>query len=230
MDEKDIISKGARMQPQQKKATLEKEAEVLQLIIFNLGDEEYGTNINQVREIIRTGTITPIPDSPDFIKGVSNVRGEIPVIIDLKARFFLPQDEDVESKNIVITEQEKNIFGLLVDEVTEVLRIPETEVKTTPELVTRIDRTYISGVITIENRLIILLDLAKVLSEEELAKLAELAQRHRATEERREVKKEEKRKEKKRPAEVSVEVSAKAEAEDTDQEAAEPQPVEVERT
>lgn len=222
MDEKDIISKGARMQPQQKKTTTEKEAEVLQLI-FNLGDEEYGANINQVREIIRTGIITPIPDSPDFIKGVSNVRGEIPVIIDLKARFFLPQDKDVESKNIVITEQEKNVFGLLVDEVTEVLRIPETEVKATPELLTGIDRAYISGVITIEDRLIILLDLSKILSEEELAKLAELAPKHRAVEERREIKKEEKR-----PAEVSVEVPARTEDKDADQKATEPQPVHVE--
>lgn len=222
MDEKDIISKGARMQPQQKKTTTEKEAEVLQLI-FNLGDEEYGANINQVREIIRTGIITPIPDSPDFIKGVSNVRGEIPVIIDLKARFFLPQDKDVESKNIVITEQEKNVFGLLVDEVTEVLRIPETEVKATPELLTGIDRAYISGVITIEDRLIILLDLSKILSGEELAKLAELAPKHRAVEEKREIKKEEKR-----PAEVSVEVPARTEDEDADQKATEPQPVRVE--
>ncbi len=223
MDAKDIVSKGSRMQPGQKKAAPEKEAEVLQLIVFNLGDEEYGANINQVREIIRTGTITPIPDSPDFIKGVSNVRGEIPVIINLKARFFLPQDEDVESKNIVITEQEKNIFGLLVDEVTEVLRIPETDIKPTPELVTRIDRTYISGVITLENRLIILLDLTKVLSEEELAKLAEIAQQHRATKEKQEIKKEEKR-----TAEASVEVSAKAEEEDTDRKATKPQPVQVE--
>ncbi|MFB0555605.1 MAG: chemotaxis protein CheW [Phycisphaerae bacterium] len=223
MAEKDIISKGSRMLPHQKKATPEKEAEALQLIVFNLGDEEYGANINQVREIIRTRTITPIPDSPDFIKGVSNVRGEIPVIIDLKARFFLPQDEDVESKNIVITEQEKNIFGLLVDEVTEVLRIPETDIKPTPELVTRIDRTYISGMITIENRLIILLDLTKVLSEEELAKLAELAQKHRAAKEKQEIKKEEKR-----TAEVSVEVSANAEDEDADRKATEPQPVQVE--
>jgi len=223
MDEKNIVSKGSRMQPGPKKATPEKEAEVLRIIVFNLGDEEYGANINQVREIIRTRTITPIPDSPDFIKGVSNVRGEIPVIIDFKARFFLPQDEDVESKNIVITEQEKNIFGLLVDEVTEVLRIPETGVKPTPELVTRIDRTYISGMITLENRLIILLDLTKVLSEEELAKLAELAQKHRATKEKQEIKKEEKR-----TAEVSVEVSANAEDEDKDRKATEPQPVQVE--
>ena len=226
MDAKDIVSKGSRMQPGQKKAAPEKEAEVLQLIVFNLGDEEYGANINQVREIIRTGTITPIPDSPDFIKGVSNVRGEIPVIIDLKARFFLPQDEDVESKNIVITEQEKNIFGLLVDEVTEVLRIPETDIKSTPELVTRIDRTYISGVITLENRLIILLDLAKVLSPEELAKLAEFSQRHRSVEEKRASKQQEQQ-----PAEVSTKAektkAEKTKPEEMKQKSAEPQPVEA---
>ena len=226
MDAKDIVSKGSRMQTGQKKAAPEKEAEALQLIVFNLGDEEYGANINQVREIIRIGTITPIPDSPDFIKGVSNVRGEIPVIINLKARFFLPQDEDVESKNIVITEQEKNIFGLLVDEVTEVLRIPETDIKPTPELVTRIDRTYISGVITLENRLIIMLDLAKVLSPEELAKLAEFSQRHRSVEEKRASKQQEQQ-----PAEVSTKAektkAEKTKPEEMKQKSAEPQPVEA---
>ena len=98
---------------------LEEDAKIIQLIVFNLGNEEYGADINQVREIIRTGTVTPIPDSPDFIKGVSNIRGEIPVIIDLKSRFLLDTDK-TENKHIVITEQDKNIFGLLVDEVTEV--------------------------------------------------------------------------------------------------------------
>ncbi|MEE8179635.1 MAG: chemotaxis protein CheW, partial [bacterium] len=158
---------------------------IVELIVFNLGDEEFAADIEQVREIIRRGTITPIPDSPDFIKGVTNVRGEITVVIDLKARFFLPLKREVESKHIVITEQEKNLYGLMVDEVSEVLRIPEKEIKSTPELVTRIDRVYMSGVITLENRLVILIDLAKVLSEEELAKLAEFAQKHRPTREAR---------------------------------------------
>jgi len=163
------------------RAPAEEEAKVIQLIVFNLGDEEYGADINQVREIIRTGTITPIPDSPDFIKGVSNIRGEIPVIIDLKARFFLPPvKRDVEDRHIVITEQEKNIFGLLVDEVTEVLRIPETDIKPAPELVTKIEREYVNGVITLGNRLIIMLDLAKVLSADELARLSDFSQRHRS--------------------------------------------------
>ena len=173
-------------QSQQKKTGYE-EAEVIQLIVFDLGDEEYGANINQVREIIRTGMITPIPDSPDFIRGISNIRGEVPVIIDLKARFFLASvKREVENRHIIITEQDKNIFGLLVDEVTEVLRIPQSDIKSAPEIVTRIDREYVNGVITLDNRLIILLDLAKVLSPEELARLTNFSQRHRSAEERQE--------------------------------------------
>ena len=171
--------------PSQQKKKAKEEAEVTQLIVFNLGDEEYGANINQIREIIRTGTITPIPDSPDFVKGVSNIRGEIPVIIDLKARFYLPHKErEIEDKHIVITEQENNVFGLLVDEVTEVLRIPETQIKPAPGLVVQIDREYVSGVITLDERLIIMLDLSKVLSYEELSHLTEFYQKHRRFEEK----------------------------------------------
>jgi len=163
------------------KKTTADEAKIVQLIVFNLGEEEFGTEIDQVREIIRTGTITPIPDSPDFIKGVANVRGEITVVIDIKARFFLSTKKEVESKHIVITEQEKNLFGLMVDEVAEVLRIPEAEIRPTPEVVTRINKKYISGLVTLDNRLIVLLDLTKVLSEEELARLTGVSERQRET-------------------------------------------------
>jgi len=165
-----------------KKPQLAKEKEIIQMIVFNLGDEEFGADINQVREIILRGIITPIPDSPEFICGVSNVRGEITVVIDLKTRFSLPIRKNVEGRHIVITEQEKNLFGLMVDEVTEVLRIPEKDIKPTPELVTRIDRIYIRGVITLEDRLILLIDLAKVLFEEELARLATMTHVQRKAE------------------------------------------------
>lgn len=147
---------------------------VIQLIIFNLGDEEFAANIDQVREIIRTGGITPIPDSPDFISGIANIRGEIAVVIDLGRRFYLFEEERDLGRHIIMTEQSNNLFGLLVDEVTEVLRIKETEIKVTPKLVTKIDRTYIRGVLSIDKRLIMLLDLHSVLSEEELTKLSKL--------------------------------------------------------
>ncbi len=154
--------------------------DIIQLIIFTLGDEEFGVAIRQIREVIKVGSITLIPDSPDFIKGITNVRGEISVLINLKARFFLQAKKEVPSKHIIITEQGENLFGLMVDKVTQVLRIPESKIKPTPELVNKIDRTYISGMIILENRMIMLLDLAKVLSDEELSRLAEFSERHRA--------------------------------------------------
>ena len=105
------------------------EERIVQLIVFRLGNQEYAANIDQVREILLLGQVTPIPDSPGFIAGVTNVRGEIALVIDLKKRFFLKIKEDVQEKHIVMTEQEHNLFGLMVDEVTEVLRIAEGTVK-----------------------------------------------------------------------------------------------------
>lgn len=179
----EVTPRDVEARPQSKSRAAADRAEIIQLIVFYLGDEEFGARIDQVREIIRAGKITPIPDSPRFIKGVANVRGEIVAVIDLKERFFLRGREKDESKHIVLTEQEGNLFGLMVDEVTEVLRIPETEIKHTPGLVTKIDRVYIRGVITYEDRLIMLLDLAMVLSEKELIRLAEVTVRHRAEKE-----------------------------------------------
>jgi len=150
-----------------------KEEKIVQLIVFNLGDEEFGANIDQVREIIRTRVITPIPNSPDFIDGLTNVRGEIAVVIDLKRRFFLPTKKEIKEKHIIMTEQDNNLFGLKVDEVTEVLRILETEIKATPDLVLKVDIDYVLGVLMLKDRLIVMLNLQKVLSEEELVKLSE---------------------------------------------------------
>ena len=166
-----------------KRSSLSEDAEIVQLIIFNLGDEEFGVAIGTVREIIRTGSITPIPDSPEFIKGVINVRGEVVATVDLKARFFSRAEKELESKQILITEQDNNIFGLMVGEVTEVLRIPSTSIKPAPELVTNVHEKYVSGVVTLDDRLIILLDLAKIMSVEELARLAEAQRMDRPHEE-----------------------------------------------
>jgi len=181
MKGKNIKDVGFQLQknPQKVEKERRKEGKIIQLIVFNLGDEEYGASIDQVREIIRTRVITPIPNSPDFIDGLTNVRGEIAVVIDLKNRFFLPTKKEIKEKHIIMTEQDKNLFGLKVDEVTEVLRIPETDIKAAPELATKVDTDYMRGVLTIENRLIIMLDLQKVLSEEELAKLSEIRIKHR---------------------------------------------------
>lgn len=147
---------------------------VIQLIVFRAGNEEFGVKIDAVREIIKIDVITPIPESPDFIKGIINVRGEIVTAIDIKSRFDLNEPDTVEAKHIVVTKQGENLFGLIVDEVIEVLRIMKKDIKPTPSLLDKINEKYVSGIISHDNRLIILLDLDQVLSYKELVNLSHL--------------------------------------------------------
>ncbi|MFH1769741.1 MAG: chemotaxis protein CheW [Parcubacteria group bacterium] len=158
----------------------EQEERLEQLIVFRLGEDEFGVRIEEVREIIKAGIITPIPDSPRFIKGIINIRGEVIITIDLRERFFLSPPRDPDELHIVVTREAKNPFGLLVDEVTEVMRLPESNIKDTPGLVTKIHEEYVVGVVVHENRLIILLDLKQVLSEDELVRLADIQREHGA--------------------------------------------------
>ena len=165
------------------------EAKIVQHIVFNLGEEEFAVEISEVREIINAEAITPIPDSPEFISGIINIRGNIIAVIDLKARFFLYPKKEAESKHIIITE---NSYGIMVNEVTEILRLSEAAINEAPELVTKIHGEYIKGVITLENRLIILLDFTKVLSEEELVKLTEVSRREEGRRQKAESRREKK--------------------------------------
>lgn len=146
--------------------------QIMQLIIFRIGEEEFGIPIYEVQEIIKAGMITPVPDSPNFIKGLINVRGNIVAIIDVRARFSLHTAPQV-ARHIVIVKEESGAFGLMVDEVIEVLRIQESEIKRAPRLMPQIREECVLGILTREGRLIILLDISKVISEDQLAKLAE---------------------------------------------------------
>jgi len=151
---------------------------LVQLIVFRAGNEEFGVPIDSVREIIKKSMITPIPNSPDFIKGIVNVRGEIVTAIDVKARFALTYTKNIEPKHIIVTNQEDSLYGLLVDEVIEVLRVPKKEIKAPPNLVSKVHEKYVSAVISHENRLIILLDLSKMLSQKDLVNLSTLVKKH----------------------------------------------------
>ncbi len=154
------------------------QGDVAQLIVFHVGEEAFGIPIEEVREIIQIGQVTPIPDSPDFVKGIINVRGDIIPTIDLGTTFYLPKKEGVLPRHIVITRKEPNIFGLMVDEVSEVLRIPKKEIKPPPKLLTTIHEEYVTGVVTNKDQLIIILDLDAVLSEEEMLRLSAATRRH----------------------------------------------------
>lgn len=153
---------------------------IIQLVVFKAGHEKFGIPIDAVREIIKIGPITPIPNTPKFIKGIINVRGEIVTTIDIKKRFSLTSTMNVEPKHIIVTKQDENLFGLVVDEVIEIFRVNQTEISPPPKLISDMHKDYVKGVITHNDELIIVLDLTHVLSHKELIKLTEFTKRQQA--------------------------------------------------
>jgi len=174
----------------------------VQLVIFKLGEEEFGVDIHDVREIMTMREITPVPQSPPFIEGIINIRGQIVVVINLEKRFLLVREKPEPSKHILIAEIERNLFGLKVDEVTEVYRLPEANIRPAPSIIaTKIHTDYLKGVGIVDERLLILLDSKKVLSEKELAELAKLGEEYRRVIKAKEKPEEEKAEEEKKKEE-----------------------------
>ena len=158
--------------------TPEERRNLEQFIIFRLGDDEFGINVEGVKEVVKTKSIAAILDSPRFIKGIMNHRGDAIVTIDLKSRFFLQPLADVKSEHIIVTRNHQNRFGMLVDEVLGIVRVQKNDIKDTPAFVTKIHEEYVEGVITVDDRLVILLDLNRVISEDELIRLSEIQRTH----------------------------------------------------
>lgn len=153
----------------------EQPKEEIQLVVFKLGEEEYGVEIHDVREIIKTGEITPVPNAPVFVEGIINLRGKIVVVIDLLKRFGAFDETKHKGTHIIISEVEDSSFGILVDDVSEVLRIAKEDIKKAPGIIaSKIHADYLRGVGVVGERLLILLDLMKVLSEKELVEMADL--------------------------------------------------------
>jgi purine-binding chemotaxis protein CheW len=141
--------------------------ELLQLVSFKIGDEEFGIDILKVHEINRMLGITKVPNAPHYVDGVINLRGKVIPIIDLRSRFGMARKEKDKNTRIVVVELSGKIVGFVVDAVKEVLRIPKSVTEPTPQIVTGVATEYISAVGKLEDRLLILLDLDKVLSAQE---------------------------------------------------------------
>jgi len=141
------------------------EAKDVHLVTFNLG-EEYGVPISQVQEIVRVGGITMVPNSPVFMEGVINLRGRVLPVLNLRKRLGLSEKEISSASRIVVTEIGNKVIGLLVDAVSHVIKIPPDNVEPAPEEVLEIDTDYITGVGKLHDRMIILLDLEKLLRRE----------------------------------------------------------------
>ncbi|PTN38622.1 chemotaxis protein CheW [Desulfonatronum sp. SC1] len=138
--------------------------ELLQLVTFHIGDEEFGVEILKVQEIIRMMGITRVPKAPDFVEGVINLRGKVIPIIDLRKRFGMITQDHNKHTRIIVLEINAVIVGFVVDSVSEVLRIPANTVEPPPAIISGIESEYISGVGKLADRLLILLDMDRLLS------------------------------------------------------------------
>jgi len=138
--------------------------DLLQLVSFHLGGEEFGLDILRVQEIIRIQPLTRVPNSPDFIAGVMNLRGRIIPVVALRRRFGMEQSAPDKQTRIVVVETEGAVLGFIVDAVSEVLRIPSATIEPPPR-VGKVEREYVSGVGKLDDRLLILLDVDRLIAD-----------------------------------------------------------------
>ena len=136
-------------------------------LTFVLSKEEYGIEILKVREIIGVIGITPVPQTPDYLKGVINLRGKVIPIIDLRLKFSMPEDEYTQETCIIVVEVNNAQIGVVVDKVSEVIDIKSKDLEENPQFGQGIDTNFIFGLGKVKEKIIILLDIDKVLSSEE---------------------------------------------------------------
>lgn len=141
------------------------------VIVFQLNNEEYAVSVEQVGSIERIQPITRVPQTADFVKGVINLRGVVIPVIDLRVRFGLEEIEHTDTTRIIIFYLDDMEVGLIVDVANDVVDIPENIIEPPPEVVGTVHVDYIEGVAKLDNRLLILLDLQKVLTTDEIEHL-----------------------------------------------------------
>ncbi len=146
-------------------------SEILQLVSFKIGNEEFGVNILNVQEINKMTQITKVPNAPDFVEGVINLRGKIIPVIDLRTRLKLDKKEHDKDTRIIVVEISNKTVGFIVDAVREVLRVPVSITEAPPEIVTGIDSEFIKSVGKLDDRLLILIDLNKIITNVEKQEL-----------------------------------------------------------
>jgi len=148
----------------------------LHIVGFRIGNETYGVRIGSVREIVRVPEITSVPSAPDLIEGVINLRGKIVPVMDLRKRFGQTEIISDKKNRILVVELENKLIGLIVNAASEVLKIPPSEVDSPGSLFAEGESSYVTGVGKLKGRLIILLDIAKLLQRPEYKRLEEAAE------------------------------------------------------
>ena len=146
-------------------------SDILQLVSFNIGDEEFGVEILKVQEIIRMVEYTRVPNSPECVKGVINLRGKVIPVIDLRLRLGMEPKEDDNNTRIVVIELGNKVIGFIVDNVNEVLRISKGITEPPPDMVAGIQSDFITSIGKLEDRLLILLDLEKIIAKDTIEQM-----------------------------------------------------------
>jgi purine-binding chemotaxis protein CheW len=144
----------------------------IQLVTFRLKDETYGINVMQVQEVLRVGEIAPVPGAPHYVLGIINLRGNVVTVIDTRVRFGLPASSIDDLSRIIVIESEAQVVGILVDSVAEVADLTASEIDSAPNVGNEESSRYIQGVASRDNNLLIVVDLNKLLSEEEWAEMS----------------------------------------------------------
>lgn len=139
-----------------------------QVVRFMLGKESFGVDIGRVQEIVAVPEITKVPDTPDFLEGIINLRGKIVSVVDLRKKFKLNGSDRNKKNRILVTEMDGKVAGLIVDEVSEVLKLNPDNIEPPPEMVNSVGVEYITGIGKLEDKIILLLDLGRVLSAGEI--------------------------------------------------------------
>ena len=148
--------------------------QVLQWVTYRLGDETYGINVMQVQEVLRYTEIAPVPGAPDYVLGIINLRGNVVTVIDTRARFGLMPTDITDNTLIVIIESDEQVVGILVDSVAEVVYLKSSEIDSAPNVGTEESAKFIQGVSNRDGELLILVDLNKLLSDDEWDELSSL--------------------------------------------------------
>ncbi len=145
-----------------------------QLVIFDLGNEQFGIEIASVEGIVKMQEITKVPFSPPYMEGITNLRGMVLPVIDLKKRFGLPAETATKETRIITVSMDKVKMGMIVTAVNEVLTIDDSVIELPQAMITNINSEFITGVAKIEKRLVILLDLSRILTADEMLAAAKL--------------------------------------------------------
>ncbi len=148
--------------------------EIVQWVTFRLADETYGINVMQVQEVLRVSEIAPVPGAPHYVLGIINLRGNVVTVVDTRIRLGLETSEVTDSTRIVIIEGNKHVVGILVDCVAEVVDLHASELESAPNVGNDESAKYIQGVASRDDKLLILVDLNKLLTDDEWEELASL--------------------------------------------------------